>query len=100
MQVAEPEMMGVVDDDRIHIRDRIPALYDIRTPQHVIFLIYKVQYPFPQFMPPHLAMRITDAQVRAKPLDDGRHLPQPLYPVIDEEDLPAPLRLEIDGVPD
>ena len=100
VQIAQSKLVGIVDNDRIHIGNIHTALHDIGTNQHIIFLIDKIQDPFFQFMTFHLPMCITDAQIGTKSLDDGRHFRQTLYPVIDKEDLAASFRFIINGIAD
>src|ERR1700683_2115090 len=100
MEVAKAEMVGVVDDDRIHIRDIHAALDDIRTNQHIVFPVDKIEDPVLQIVSFHLTMCISDAEIGAKSLDDRRHFRQALHAVIDKEDLSAAFRFIIDRIPD
>jgi hypothetical protein len=45
-------------------------------------------------------MGYANAQVRAKTLDDGRHLRQALYPVENKKYLSSSFRFKIDRIPD
>src|SRR6185437_94890 len=100
MQVAEPKMMGVVDDNGIDVGNIHAAFHDVGTNQHIIFPVDKVEDTLFQFVAFHLPVRITDTEIGAKRLDDGCHLGKSLDTVVDKEDLSAPFGLIIDRIAD
>src|SRR6185437_11502871 len=97
---AETKMMGVVDDDGIDVGNIHAAFHDIGTNQHIVFPVDKVEDTFFQLVAFHLPVRITNTEIGAKRLDDGRHLGESLDTVVDEEYLSAPFRLIIDRIAD
>ena len=43
MEVAKPELLGVVDDDRIGVGHVDAALHDTGSDQYVVFIVHEIE---------------------------------------------------------
>src|SRR5215510_11361056 len=91
--------MSIVYNNGIHVSYVDATLHNIGANQDIIFLVNKVKDPFFKNMALHLAMRITNAQVRTKTLYNICHFSQTADPVINKKYLSSPFRLKINSVP-
>ena len=100
MEVAKPELLGVVDDDRIGVGHVDAALHDTGGYQYVILIIHEIEDDLLQHLRLHLPVPHGYPCVGDFPPYQGFHLVNVLDTVVDEEHLPVPAHLEIDRFPD
>ena len=100
VQVAQTEVLGVVDDDRIGVGDVDAVLDDGRRHQHVELPVDEVHDEFFQLLGGHLAVPDGHAGLRAETRDQPLEGRQILDAVVDEIDLAAACEFGPDGVAD
>src|SRR4051812_32547247 len=98
MEVTQSELMRIVHNDCVHIRNIHSAFNNIRAYKHVILLIYEIKDAFLQFMSFHLAVGVTDTNIGTKRLDNARHFCEALDAVVNKEYLSCSLHLEINCI--
>ena len=90
MQVAQPVILGFIDDNGIYIGDIKPRFDDGCRYQDVIISFHKIEHDFFQLMTFHLPVPDGDFSIRHQPLNHARHLDDVIYPVVHKEHLSAP----------
>ena len=95
MEVAEADVLGLIDDDRIGVRHIKTVLDDGRTQEHIIVSRHKVEDLVLKHLCLHLAVGHTDLHIRYKPLEDVVYGLEFLYPVVYEEYLSSPVQFVI-----
>ena len=96
MQVAQADVLGLVDNDGIGVGDVQAVLDDGRAQKHIIIAADEVQHPVFQFLGFHLSVRDTDAHIGNQPVEylvDGGEF---LHLVVQEEYLPSPVKFVVD----
>ena len=100
MQVAQAEVLRLVDQDRIGVRDVQAVLDQGRAEHHVVVPTDEIQHPVFQLFGFHLSVRHANLHVRNQAVQDvvdGREF---LHFVVQEEDLAAPVEFIIDDALD
>ena len=100
VELGEAETIGPVDDDGVGRRDVEPRFHDGRGDEDVDLAVDELDHHRLQLALGHLAMGHGDARLGAETPHEGRHGGQRLDAVVDEEDLPAPPELALDGLLD
>ena len=100
VQVAQTEVLGVVDDDRIGVGNVDAVLDDGRRHQHVEFPVDEVHDEFLQLLGRHLAVPDGHTGLRAEARDQPLEGRQVLDAVVDEIDLAAAGEFRLDGIAD
>ncbi len=98
MQLAEAEVLGIVDDDGVDIGHVDTALYDGCGEEHVVIVVGEVDNSLLKFLGGHLAVGHDGAGVGHKAMNHLLKLVEPLDAVVDEEYLAAARHLEIYGL--
>ena len=70
MQVGKADVLRLVDDDRIRVRDVQAVLDDGRTQEHVVVAPHEIQHLVLQFLRFHLPVRDADFHIRNEPVQD------------------------------
>ena len=91
-----PEVLRVVDDDRIGIGHVDARLDDRRSHQHVELAVDKVHHQLFELLGRHLPVSHRHARLRAKLPDHAADVVDRLDLVVHEIDLPAALEFVID----
>lgn len=100
MKIAQAEILGIIDDDRIGIGN-VDAVFDDRgRNQHVELPVDKIHNQLFELFGRHLAVADSHPRPGAEPSNHTLKRHQILHPVVDEIDLSAPIQLGIDGVAD
>ena len=100
MQVAQSEILGVVDDDGIGIGDIDAVLDDGRRYEHIEFPVDEVHDEFFEFLSRHLTMTDRHAGFRANARNHPLQREQILDTIVDEIDLSAARELRLNGIAD
>ena len=100
VQVAQAEVLRLVDDDGVGVGDVDAALDDGGGNEYVVVVIHEVEDNLLQFGRLHLAVTDAHAAVGYVALDEGLQLGQVGDAVVHEEHLPVAAHLEVDGVDD
>ena len=96
VQVAQAEVLGLVDDDGVGVRDVQSVLYDGGAEHHVVVPAHEVQHLVFQHLGLHLPVGNADLHVGHQPVEDLLDGRQFLYLVVQEEYLPAAVEFVID----
>ena len=100
VELGEPERVGVVDDDRVHVRDVEAGLDDRRADQDVGLARREVEHHLLEGSLVHLAVADDDPGLGQQRAQLVRLRLDRLDPVVDEEDLAAAVQLAQDRLPD
>ena len=98
VQVAQAELVGIVDDHRVGVRYVQSVLHNRGGHQHIDVALQEAHQGLLGLLAVHASVRHGHARIRHQPLHQARHLRQVLHAVADEEGLPAPAHLIHDGV--
>ncbi len=98
VQLAQAEVLRVVDDDGVDARHVYAALDDGGAEQHVVVVGGEVHDGLLQLFGRHLAVGHCDARVGHQPAYHVLELEQALDAVVDKEHLPVARHLEVDGL--
>ena len=96
MQVAESEILGLVDDDGIGVRNVYSVLYDGGAQQHVVVTLHEVQHLGLQLLSSHLAVRDADFHIGDKAVENVVNALEFVHLVVKEEYLAAAVKFVID----
>ena len=66
VQVAQPELMCIVDDDRVGIGNVQAGFDDIGAHENIVFVGYEIEHMFFEFLPLHLPVGHPDADIRTE----------------------------------
>ena len=100
VQIGQAVAVGLVDENGVGVGDVQAALDDRRRQQNVETVGHEVQHDLLQLVLGHLAVADADAGLGhdlAEPLGERLDV---LYAVVDEVDLPLPVKLPQHGLPD
>ena len=100
MQVAQPKLVGLVDQHRVGVGDVDARLDDRGGHEHVVGPVDEARHDVFQFLAVHLAVADANARVGHQPLDHARHFLDVAHPVVDEVGLASPAQFVGDGVAD
>ena len=100
MQVAQSELLGIVDDDGIGVGHVDAALNNAGGDQYVVFVIDEIEDHLLQLLWFHLAMTDNDTGIRDFTAYQGLDLINVLDAVVDEENLSVTTHLEVDRLAD
>ncbi len=98
MQLAETEVLGIVDDDGVDIGHVDTTLYDGCGEEHIVVVVGEVDNRLLKFLGGHLAVGHDGAGVGHKAMNHLLKLVEPLDAVVDEEYLAAARHLEVNGL--
>ena len=98
MQVAQPEVVSLIDDDGVHVGNVDTTLNDGGGNQHIVIEIDEIKNNFLQCLGVHLSVSDTDAGIGDVAMNHIGQFAQIAYAVVDNEDLSATAHLEIDGI--
>ena len=100
MQIRQAELLGVIDDNGVGIRNVDTAFDDTCRYQYVVFVVHEVENLLFQFFRFHLSVCYTDTGIGNFPFHQGFYLVDILNTVVDEENLSVTTHLEVDGFAD
>ena len=100
MQVAEPEILGIVDDDRIRVGDIDPRLNNGRRNQYVELTVDKIHHQFSEFAGIHLAVSHCHTSLWTQLPDQSLDLSDRLHAIVDKIDLTVTGQLILDRLAD
>ena len=95
MQIAQTDVLRLIDDDSVRVRNVKAVLYDGCTQQHIIVACHKVENSVLQNLCLHLTMRDADFHVRNEPVQDVVDRLEFLHLVVKEENLPSTVNLVV-----
>ena len=98
MEITQAEVLRLIDNDGICIRNIDTTFDDCGCQEHVIVIVDKIQNNFLQFCRLHLSVSDCYTAIRNMALDHCFQFRQVRNPVIDEKDLPVAAHLKIDGI--
>ena len=93
VEIGQPEPVGVVDEDRIDIRDVEPGLDNVRREEKIDLVRDEIEHDPLQLLLVHLAVRDRNLHVRQDLLQVLVDDADVVNNVVDEEDLPSPGQL-------
>ena len=100
MQVAQADVLRLVDDDRVGVRD-VKTVLDYRgAKKHIVIPTDEIQHPVLQLLGFHLTMSHTNLHVRHKPVQNLVNRRKFLHFIMYEEELSATVEFIIDYAPD
>ena len=97
IQLRKPQLVGIVNDHGIDIRDIQTGLNDGRRYQYIDLFADETQHDIFQFTLLHLSVRISHTCFRHQLRHHGRHILDVIYPVIDIVHLAAAVQLSLHG---
>ena len=98
MEVAEPEVLGPVDDDGVGVGDVDAGLDDGGRDEHVVVVVGEVEDDFFQLLGGHLPVADGNACVGDGAVEHLFEFREAVDAVVDEEDLSVAAHLEVDGI--
>ena len=98
MQIAQSEILRLIDDDGVGIRNIDTALDDGRCQQDIVIIVHKIEDDLFQFLRLHLSVSDTNPAIRDIPLYHRLQFRQILDAVVHEEHLSVTAHLKIDGL--
>ncbi len=100
VELREPQTVGLIDDDGVHVRDVQARLDDGRAYKDVGLSGDEPQHRAFELLLRHLTVRDEHVRLGHEIADLARHLLDVLHPVVYEVHLPAALDLANDGLAD
>ena len=98
VQIAQPEMLGVMDDHRIRIRDIDPVFHDGGRQQDIVIVVHETRYHLFQLFGIHLPVADGYPTIRDISQNHGLQVGQLLNTIAHEEDLSVSAHFEVDSL--
>ena len=99
VELAQPQLVRLIDDDRVDVRDVQPGLDDGGAHQHVDAPLHELQHHPLQLLLRHLPVPDPHARLRHDIRHSAGDHPDAVHPVVHEVDLAAALQLPQDRLP-
>ena len=100
MQIAQADVLRLVDDDGVRVRNIKTVLDDCCAQQHIVVACHEVENSVLQSLCLHLTMRDADFYVRNESVQDVVDRLEFLHLVVKEENLPPTVNLVIYNLTD
>ena len=100
MQIAQSEILSLVNYNSIGIRNIQSVFYNGSTQEHIIITLHKIHHLVFKLLRIHLSMRHTYLHIRNYPVKNIIHPLKFLHLVMQEENLTSAIQLIIDYIPD
>src|SRR2546430_1036205 len=95
MQIAQPEMLCIVNDDRVCIRNIETALHDVRTYEHIIPALDEVNHFLFEDVTFQLTVSHSDVNFGTEFSDHAGDFANVFYSVMNEENLTAAIHFKL-----
>ena len=99
IELREAEVIRLLDDDGVDIRNVQTGLDYGRRDQYIDLTVHKVEHDALQLLLLHLPVRVGDLRLRQFRRKPRRNLGQPAYFIADIVDLTAPVQLALHSLP-
>ena len=100
MQIAQSEILRLIDDNGIGIGDINSTFDNGSRQQHIIIIVHKVENNLLKFFRLHLSMTDANTAVRDVSFNHCFQLHQVLYPIVYKKYLTVTTHLEVDSLSD